>query len=117
MKKKILSVMIVLAMILCLVGCDITYQEATEQTEANEDFANGYFTVIKKWTDGNNYRIVYANDTKVKYMVISTGYYYGITPLYNADGTLQVYEENDPKEVSIKRYIPGGGGKDAEYNR
>lgn len=41
--------------------------------------------------DGN-YTIVYANDTKVKYFICSGYNQYGITPLYNADGTLQVYD-------------------------
>ena len=43
----------------------------------------------------NSYYIVYANDTKVKYFVKWTGYQFGITPLYNADGTLQIYEESE----------------------
>lgn len=37
--------------------------------------------------------ISHAKDTKVKYLIIVSGYKFGITPLYNADGTLQVYEE------------------------
>ena len=77
-----------------MVGCGTTYQEATGQTENNAsgDFGNGYFTVIAEWT---GYQIVYANDTKVKYLIRSAGYQYGITPLYNADGTLQIYEESE----------------------
>lgn len=73
-----------------------THQEATEQTESNQssDFGNGYFTVIVEW--GSGYRIVYANDTKVKYLIINRSQYMsGITPLYNADGTLQIYEESE----------------------
>lgn len=42
--------------------------------------------------------MVYANDTKVKYLMVNTGYAIGITPLYNADGTLQLYEENEEPE-------------------
>lgn len=43
----------------------------------------------------DNYYIVYAKDTKVKYFIERTGYQFGITPLYNADGTLQIYEESE----------------------
>lgn len=81
-----------------MVGCGTTYQEATGQTEssASDDFGNGYFTAIAEWEDANNrYKIVYANDTKVKYFICITGYKFGITPLYNADGTLQIYEESE----------------------
>lgn len=64
-----------------------------EESILSDDFGNGYFTVITEW-DG--YQIVYANDTKVKYLIFDSGMYrFGITPLYNADGTLQIYEESE----------------------
>lgn len=63
-----------------------------------------YFTTIRQWVEKTPfgelgaYEIAYANDTKVKYLIMhrnaptsSTG----ITPLYNPDGTLQVYEGKD----------------------
>ncbi len=96
MEKRLLTVALSVVMSVCLVGCGTTYQEATGQTESNtsDDFGNGYFTVITEW--GSGYRIVYANDTKVKYLIINRSQYLsGITPLYNADGTLQVYEESE----------------------
>lgn len=95
MKKRLLIVALAVVMAVCLTGRGTTYQEATGQTESNSsgDFGNGYFTVIAKW-DG--YQIVYANDTKVKYLIFDSGIYrFGITPLYNADGTLQIYEESE----------------------
>ena len=71
--KKILSVALAVVMVVCLVGCGTTYQDATGQTESNtsDDFGNGYFTTISEWGDGSygTYRIVYANDTKAKYFV------------------------------------------------
>ena len=96
MKKRLLIVALAVVMVVCLVGCGTTYQEATGQAESNtrDDFGNGYFTVITEW--GNGYYIVYANDTKVKYLIMErTHYLSGITPLYNADGTLQIYEEGE----------------------
>lgn len=70
MKKQILTMALAVVMAVCLVGCGTTYQEATGQTESNTggDFGNGYFTTISEWGDGSygTYRIVYANDTKVK---------------------------------------------------
>jgi hypothetical protein len=76
-------------------GCGISYDNAI--TNSNENCANGYFTRISYWSDiYGNYSIVYANDTKVKYFVLNGSYRYGgITPLYNADGTLQIYEEDN----------------------
>lgn len=91
--KKLFIVFTLIASI-SLTACGTTYQEATGQTEtkSNDDFANGYFTVITEW---GSYQIVYANDTKVKYLIKSGAYHFGITPLYNSDGTLQVYEERE----------------------
>lgn len=97
MKKRLLSVTLAVVIVVCLVGCGTTYQEATGKTESNasDDFGNGYFTVITEW---NGYKIVYAKDTKVKYLIGYGNYPYsqfGITPLYNADGTLQIYKESE----------------------
>lgn len=82
-------------MVVCLVGCGTTYQNAKAVEDG--EFGNGYFTTISEWGDTSygTYRIVYANDTKVKYFVNTSGYRTGITPLYNADGTLQIYEESE----------------------
>lgn len=95
MKKRLLSVALAVVMAVCLVGCGTTYQEATGQTNTKkeESIGGGYFTVITSWGEANSYYIVYANDTKVKYLAITGGYQFGITPLYNADGTLQIYED------------------------
>lgn len=96
-KKRILSVALAVAMVVCLVGCGTTYQEAKgkEESSTGDDFAGGYFTVDSKWGDAvSTYYIVYAKDTKVKYFVKWHSSQWGITPLYNADGTLQIYEES-----------------------
>lgn len=97
MKKQILSVVLIIAMVVCLTSCRAaTYHEATKQTEEIEKTTmGGYFTVVTEWS---GYKIVYANDTKVKYLIKNAGYQFGITPLYNADGTLQIYEESEEDE-------------------
>ena len=94
MKKKLLYIVAIIAVIACLCGCGASYSEAVNN-EAQGNFAGGYFTVITKWDDEKaNYKIVYANDTKVKYLVMTSGYKCGITPLYNEDVSLQVYKES-----------------------
>lgn len=93
MEKRILALFIISTLLLC-VSCGTTYAEA-EDINKNTDYGNGYFTVVTEWDAGGHvYRIVYANDTKVKYLIISGENRCGITPLYNSDGTLQVYSEN-----------------------
>ena len=94
MKKKLITLLTICILMFSLAGCENkTYYEETTK-ESNEDYMSGYFTVITEWGGSLEgwYRIVYANDTNVKYLIIVDGYHYGITPLYNADGTLQIYD-------------------------
>lgn len=86
MKKFLLLIITVL----CLSGCSKEEHPNKNDNTYREQMAGGYFTVLEEW-DRVNY-IVYANDTKVKYFVKYGGSVLGITPLYNADGSLQIYE-------------------------
>lgn len=97
--KKLLILTITTIMLFS--GCGTkTYNEAvTNDTTNSSALASelgtgyGYFSEIKRWGDIDlQYRIVYAVDTKVKYLVYSSATTIGITPLYNADGILQIYE-------------------------
>ena len=94
MKKKIALVLVLCIMTAMLCGCSkVSYEDAS--SEISRDFSNGYFIPIKEWgTDIDSYyqQLVYANDSKVMYYIIKTSKGIGITPLYNADGTLQIYK-------------------------
>lgn len=83
-------IIVILCICLLLTGCGTSYEDAENISETTD---GGYFTLIKKWDDADGIcRIVYANDTKVKYLIWENGYRGGITPLYNADGSLQTYK-------------------------
>lgn len=90
--KKVLCLLLAICLIFMLVGCGSSYDEAEKRSD---EFAKGYFTTIKEWGGGTgiDYRLIYANDTKVIYFYMDSGYGKAITPIYNADGTLQLYEE------------------------
>ena len=90
--KKILALLLAIILCIGLCGCGASYDEAT--CEKSETPGNGYFTVIKEWgsTMSVEYKLMYANDTKVIYFYMNSGYGKDITPMYNADGTLQIYE-------------------------
>ena len=93
MKKKLIALFVICVLMLLLVGCSnpTSYEEAITE---KEDIFNGYFTLVKEWhsESGACYRIIYANDTGVMYFTIASTSKGGITPLYNADGTLQIYD-------------------------
>lgn len=85
-------IILIMMFVIMLTGCGSTYEEATGQP-SSEDFAEGYFTEVYKWGSMPEYRIVYANDTKVMYIIIGDSQYNsGMSPLYNSDGSLQIYE-------------------------
>ena len=91
--KKFCLVLIIILMAIMLCSCSSSYEEA--KTSNTLALSNGYFTVIKQWDGGIDWpteSIVYANDTGVMYYIFMKGHSGGITPLYNADGTLQIYE-------------------------
>lgn len=92
MKNKLIALLIICLLLLSLVGCSKSYQESTKPK--NDYMGEGYFTTVEEWGGGANYNysIVYANDTKVMYFIVMGGSAFGITPLYNADGTLQIYD-------------------------
>ena len=92
--KKILALLLVIVLILGLSGCGTSYNEVAHEDEKYETPGNGYFTVIKEWGSimSIEYKLIYANDTKVIYFYMNSGYGKDITPMYNADGTLQIYE-------------------------
>lgn len=96
MNKRIASVVLAIMMVICLVGCGTAQYQESAVGKDEENW--GYFTVISKHGIGGfgSYYIVYANDTKVMYVLSDGNYNHGaFTPLYNADGTLQIYEESE----------------------
>lgn len=101
MKKKIIMGLSILTLALSttvFTGCaNDSYSKKQDLTQStHKGFADGYFTIVKEWGEFGQYKIVYANDTKVIYLVcINVNNYLGITPLYNADGTLQIYGEGE----------------------
>jgi hypothetical protein len=94
-KKKIALVLVICTMAVMLYGC--SGSPTTESFQPNN--SNDYFITIENCGvyTRNGWSvplyIVYARDTHVKYIIGIGGKKSIITPLYNADGTLQIYEE------------------------
>lgn len=78
--KKLLVVLV--CVVVLLVGCGAGCENEEEDT---------FYTVV--YSD-SSYLIVFDNYTKVMYHMSDGMYNRGtLTPLYNADGTLRVWEE------------------------
>ena len=92
--KEMKKIILILCACLLLTGCGTNYEYAEDKLE---ETGGGYFTVIKEWNDDDSgvYKIVYANDTGVKYLIYNGYCIRSMTALYNADGSLQLYEESE----------------------
>ena len=93
MDIKILRVIFIVVVIIVfyLISCGGKFK-FRGVTYTFQNCTGDYFTMISSWYDMSisiRFYIVYANDTKVQYLIANGS----ITPLYNADETLQVYDE------------------------
>lgn len=92
MKKIIILIVGLLACLMVLVGCGPT----PTQPESFVDKGESRFIFVDEWYEYNHLGrcYVYADKvTGVMYLYINDGYKGGMTPLYNSDGTLMIYDE------------------------
>lgn len=91
--RKMLGLILVGILLLPLASCDLNSQQNAKVDKPSED-KNVLVFICRQ--DGMRY--YYDKDTKVMY-VVYTGYQEGggMTPLYNPDGTLKLYEESENK--------------------
>ena len=88
MKKKIAA--IALGLILCfgMTGCT----KGDIEPESNI-LGNKYIDLVTIYKDDNqNTAVLYDKNTKVMYFAKWTIYQFGITPIYNSDGTVKLYD-------------------------
>lgn len=88
MKKKILAAVLGLTLCFGMTGCT----KGDIEPESSR-FANKYIDLVTIYKDNNhNTEVLYDKNTKVMYFVKFTGYQFGITPIYNSDGTVKLYD-------------------------
>lgn len=85
MKKQFLIIAVILALAVCLKGCGTTVQAENNVAER--------FIIIYQ---GSHVWVFADRETGVEYAMVNNGHG-GVEfqPLYNADGTLQVYEGDE----------------------
>ena len=80
-----------LAVSLCLgtVGCG-----EKDVPEVDSIYGNKYIDLVTIYENLNyGTKVCYDRNTKVMYFIKNSVYQFGITPIYNADGSLKLYEE------------------------
>ena len=91
MKKKILVAVLALTLCFGITGC----AKGDIEPESNR-LANKYIDLVTIYKDNNcNTEVLYDKNTKVMYFVKCDGYRFGITPIYNSDGTVKLYDEEN----------------------
>lgn len=86
MKKKILAVVLGLTLCFGMTGCT-----KGDIEPENSDIGNKYIdlvTIYKK----HGTEVLYDKNTKVMYFLRQSGQQFGITPIYNSDGTVKLYD-------------------------
>lgn len=88
MKKKFLAIILGLTLCFGMTGCT----KGDIEPESSH-FANKYIDLVTIYKDDNyNTEVLYDKNTKVMYFVGRTGYQFGITPIYNSDETVKLYD-------------------------
>lgn len=88
MKKKILAFALGLTLCFGMTGCT----KGDIEPESSR-LANKYIDLVTIYKDDNHStKVLYDKNTKVMYFVIWSGYQFGITPIYNSDGTVKLYD-------------------------
>ena len=91
MKKKILAVALGLTLCLGMTGC--TKGDIEPESSI---IGNKYIDLVTIYRDNdNNTEVAYDKNTKVMYFFEQNGYHFGITPIYNSDGTVKLYDEEN----------------------
>lgn len=93
MKKKIIIFVVCLLLIFGFTGC----KGKGDTTKYSDDshYIYSKFVVVEKSVSsisGTTF-VVYDEDTKVMYYIIDAYNQGGITPIYNSDGTIKLYEK------------------------
>ncbi len=94
-KSALLTAFIAIGVI--ILGFLTMRKDTNSVIELNTDKRNNeYFNLVVIYEDSSSTEIAYDKNTGVMYYIKSNFYAYGITPIYNADGSLKLYEgEND----------------------
>ena len=92
MKKKILAVVLGLTLCLGMTGCS-TKGDIEPKSSI---LGNKYIDLVTIYRDNdNNTEVAYDKNTKVMYFFKQNVYQFGITPIYNSDGTVKLYDEEN----------------------
>ena len=95
MKRLILVLTTALMCGMVFTGCKTTVTEDVDNAYYQNAF--NQFVVVEERRNGDygTLSIVYDKDTKVMYYIFTSDYRCGVTPIYDSDGSVKIYEEDN----------------------
>lgn len=101
MKKRILAIILCTALCLGVTGCSTDHLVDGENNFLNID--NEYMKMHKLYDENDGCIIAYDEYTKVMYLCAYGNSAMAITPIYNSDGTVKLYEEDEADITSTEK--------------
>lgn len=95
MKRLILVLTTTFMCSMMFTGCKTTVTENVDNAYYQNAFNK--FIVVEERVNGDygTLSIMYDKDTKVMYYMITSAYRCGITPIYDSDGSVKIYDEEN----------------------
>lgn len=93
MKKRILAIVLCAALCFGVTGCSADHLIDGENNFSQID--NEYMKMHKLYDENDGCIIAYDEYTKVMYLCTYGNSAMAITPIYNSDGTIKLYDETD----------------------
>ena len=95
MKRLILVLTTALMCGMVFTGCKTTVTEDVDNAYYQNAF--NQFVVVEERQNGDygTLSIMYDKDTKVMYYMFTSAYRCGVTPIYDSDGSVKIYEEDN----------------------
>lgn len=99
MKQKLAAILVVIMMCMSLTACGGGYKDIDVK---ESPIGNKYFDLVYIYEDKTaGTHVGYNRNTGVMYFIYITGYKCSITPIYNADGSLKLYEEEITVDTEV----------------
>lgn len=90
--KKVIKVLLCLLVFILLIGCTSINTNIDKENVSNSKDSDIIVIETHNLVPDHPYETFYDKDTKVCYIITGDG---GVTPLYNADGSLKTYNEDE----------------------
>lgn len=89
--EKFIIGVFAIAIILLIIGVVLIFAPSKRES-FNKELYDQFIAVEKYGNSQRGLLIVYDKDTKVMYYFIDDAYQMALTPIYNSDGTIRLYE-------------------------